>query len=93
METEARYWTLNENRLIRAVLANDIVETKRLMAELEDRRIIDDLGWYNAPLPLFYLTIANQIIFGDVDEHSNKEEAIIEREKINTMVEFWKEHF
>ena len=93
METEARYWTSDENRLIRAVLANDIVQTKRLMAELEDRRIIDDLGWYNAPLPLFYLTIANQIIFGDVEEHSNKEEAIIEREKINAMVEFWKEYF
>lgn len=93
MEAEARYWTSEKNRLIRAVLANDIVEIKRVMAELEDKRIIDDLGWYNAPLPLYYLTIANQIIFGDVDEYINKEEAIIEREKINTMVEFWKEYF
>lgn len=90
MEAEARYCTSEKNRLIRAVLANDIVETKRVMAELEDKRIIDDLGWYNAPLPLYYLTIANQIIFGDVDEYINKEESIIEHEKINTMVEFWK---
>lgn len=44
MEIEARYWTSDENRLIRAVLANDIVQTKRLMAELEDKRIIDDWG-------------------------------------------------
>lgn len=71
MEVYARCWRPQEAELIKAVIANDLERVKGIIYNFQDSAFIDDLGWCNKPLPLYYLTLFNEQIWRYPDQCDN----------------------
>ena len=94
METKPQYWTPEERELIQAVVANDVEEVKIRIEKLQDRRILDDIGWVHIPFPLHYITLCLDIIWGTPDQWGDVEhDVVLRRSQIDAMLAFWREYY
>lgn len=93
MEIEPRYWTPSEKELIKAVFVNDVARVKVMIDALQDRRILDDVGWVHIPFPLHYITLCLDTIWCKSDEWEDREYAMSKKEQIDAMIEFWREYY
>lgn len=64
-----------------------------MLAKIEDKSLLEDIGLLSDPFPLHYISLCNEVIWRYVDEWKNKEEAARFRDKSRAMVEFWKEYY
>ena len=91
MRTDTKiYNDPNQCELLYAVVLNNVEETKELLAKIEDKSLLEDIGLLSKPFPLHYISLCNEAIWRYVDEWKNKEEAARFRDKSRAMVEFWK---
>ena len=89
---EAIYNNPKNRALLDAVVINDIESTKALLAQLEDKSFIENIGLLSRPFPLYYISLCNEVIWREVDEYNDKEMARRNRDESLAMVEFWKEY-
>ena len=82
----------NQCELLYAVVLNNVEETKELLAKIEDKSLLEDIGLLSKPFPLHYISLCNEAIWRYVDERRDKEEAARFRDKSRAMVAFWKEY-
>lgn len=83
-------WTPIERELIEAVAANDIHKVEDIIYTLEDKRILDDVGWVHIQFPLYYITLCYNIIWLHPDEWKDIAER---RAKVDAMLDFWKRYY
>ncbi len=83
----------NLRALLYAVVLNDVEATKTLLATLEYKSLLEDIGLLSKPFPLHYISLCNEVIYRDADEWRVKDWAITQRDKSCAMVEFWKEFY
>lgn len=94
MRTDTKiYNDPNQSELLYAVVLNNVEETKELLAKIEDKSLLEDIGLLSKPFPLHYISLCNEAIWRYVDEWKDKEEATRFRDKSRAMVEFWKEYY
>lgn len=94
MRTDTKiYNDPNQCELLNAVVLNNVEETKELLAKIEDKSLLEDIGLLSKPFPLHYISLCNEAIWRYVDEWRDKEEATRFRDKSRAMVEFWKEYY
>lgn len=94
MRTDTKiYNNPNQCELLYAVVLNNVEETKELLAKIDDKSLLEDIGLLSKPFPLHYISLCNEAIWRYVDEWKNKEEATRFRDKSRAMVEFWKEYY
>lgn len=94
MRTDTKiYNDPNQCELLYAVVLNNVEETKELLAKIEDKSLLEDIGLLSEPFPMHYISLCNEAIWRNVDEWKNKEEAARFRDKSRAMVEFWKEYY
>lgn len=72
---------------------HNIVETKELLAKIENKCILQDIGLLAEPFPLHYISLCHEVMWREVDEWNDKEMAKINKDKACAMVEFWREYY
>lgn len=70
-------------------MSNNLELTKELLSKLEDKGFIDNIEWQSTELALYHLTTAVQMIFGSIEEYTDKEWAVVQKAKMDAMVDFW----
>ena len=90
MKLDRIKWTSIECELIEAVAANDLNKVEDMIRNLEDKRILDDIGWVHIPFPLHYITLCYDTIWLHPDEWNGIDEW---RAKIDAMLNFWKRYY
>lgn len=90
MKLDRIKWTQIERELIMAVAANDLHKVESMIYNLEDKRILEDVGWVHISFPLHYITLCYDIIW----RYPEAWEDITElRAKIDMMLDFWKRYY
>lgn len=90
MKLDRIKWTQIERELIMAVAANDLHKVESMIYNLEDKRILEDVGWVHISFPLHYITLCYDIIW----RYPEAWEDITERRaKIDMMLDFWKRYY
>lgn len=93
METQLRHWTTEEKELIQAVVANDVADVKAMISKLQDKHILEDIGWVHIPFPLHYITLCQDVILGNPNKWYDVQLALQRKEQIETMIAFWKAYY
>lgn len=93
METQLRHWTTEEKELIQAVIANDVADVKAMISKLQDKHILEDIGWVHIPFPLHYITLCQDVILGNPNKWYDIQLALQRKEQIETMIAFWKAYY
>lgn len=93
METQLRHWTTEEKELIQAVIANDVADVKAMISKLQDKHILEDIGWVHIPFPLHYITLCQDVILGNPNKWYDVQLALQRKKQIETMIAFWKAYY
>ena len=93
MEAQLRHWTTEEKELIQAVVANDVADVKAMISKLQDKHILEDIGWVHIPFPLHYITLCQDVILGNPNNWYDVQLALQRKKQIETMIAFWKAYY
>lgn len=97
-DLENHYRNMNEmshtEQLILAAYVCDVDRIKQLIAQPEfDKRLMEDIGFFENPFPLYYFTKLAKIVFADdyIDEVMPLVRQL--RQSCKQLTSFWKEQF
>ena len=93
MKTQSQHWTTEERELIQAVVSIDVADVKAKISKLQNKRILEDIGWAHIPFPLHYITLCQDVILGNPNEWYEVQLALHRKEQIRAMIAFWKAYY